>query len=372
MKKTILCLVFISIIFGLIGCKNRLVVTEITEKLVSNEYLKTERVLSSYNEDSTLKGRFLEGIKDITTSEFYEKNYQIQSSYINYGDYAIVIGDGSYDETEGRIEQSKKLYIIDKNNNKCLLKEFDKEIYQISIKDKTKIICIVELTKNNTDRKYIEYDLFTGEEKVLVENTRDLYFYHNNILYHRDEFDRLSEIKESIFDRKNIYTDVSWIYRDSNDLIIILNEQKYIEKYNGENTVKVEVTNESYSWLDNNTVYVNNYNGQIRIKNLKENKITVLNIEDHNYVEKVLGNYCITLRYGEDNYQYYLIDLNNGNKYMLKENLVIDNYDYRYEADIFMFNDVIYFYDLTKDNENVSSQYSRLMSLDLSQLEKVQ
>lgn len=341
MKKTISCLVFISIIFGLIGCKNRLVVTEITENLVSNEYLKTERVLSSYNEDNTLKNRFLEEIKDITTSEFYEKNYQIQSSYINYGDYVIVIGDGSYDETEDRIEQSKKLYIIDKNNNKCLLKEFDKEIYQISIKDKTKIICIVELTKNNTDRKYIEYDLFTEEEKVLVEKTRELYFYHNNILYHCDEFDRLSEIKGSINDRKTLYTDVSWIYRDGNDMIIISNEGRYIIKSNGKNTVEVEVTNELYAMSDNNTIYVNNYNGQIKVKNLKENKITVLNSKDNNIdIEKILGNYCITLHYSEDNYQYYLIDLNNGNKYMLKENLVIGNYDYRYEADIFIFNDI--------------------------------
>ena len=40
--------------------------------------------------------------------------------------------------------------------------------------------------------------------------------------------------------------------------------------------------------------------------------------------------------------------------------------------DIFIFNDIIYFYDLTKDNENMSSQYSKLMSLDIKQLEIVQ
>lgn len=363
MKKIIWCFIIICVVLGLTGCKDGLIVTEITDNLASSEYLKTQMVFSTYSEDNTLKDRFLEGIKDIATSELYEKNHQIQSSYINYGDYVIVIGDGSYDEKEDRIEQSKKLYIMDKNKNICLLKEFDKEIYQISIKDKTKIICIVELTKNDTYRTYIEYDLFTGEEKILAENTKELYFYHNNTLYNRDKSSMLYEIGEDKTKRKLLYSNIDWAYRDGNDIMIIPTEKSCIIKNGNE----IQVTDEAFLMIDNDTILtVNN-----RLKNLDENKITVLNFKEDMEIRRVLGKYGIALSYSAKEYQYYLIDLNNGDKYRFKEQLVIDNYDYRYEADVFMFDSVIYFYDLTKDSENVSSQYSKFMALDLSQLEKV-
>lgn len=365
MKKITTVLLVLCMVLGIASCNKAPEVIEIEEKFAQDDFLEAKRVLETYKEDSSLKDSFLKHIKTITTEKLYETNYDIESSFINYGDYVLVAGDGEYDKAENEIKDTKDLYIIDKNNNKCLLETFDSEIWSISIKDNTTIFCGLNSPEGSSKRIYIEYDLIKDTEKTIIEDTSESYFYYKDDLY-QEKYQKGE--KELLKGEETIYKGEFYLYLGKDSLIITPYEEKYIIEYDGKKAEKIDTKDNNPIYQGDNVIYQFITPEKIEIDNQKENKNIFVKYDDikgYTFV-KLVGNYYISQFYdAESQPENFLIDLANGNKYRIKEFVLNSTI-----SSIFEFNNKIYFYNIKKNGWDDKECYPKLMELDLSQLQK--